>query len=139
LSRKNKKEATRLCIGTYLWAIGFHEDRKPTNSESQRKTFKVIPNLQTIKPKSITIKPKSSISASPISISLTRRGNRGGDVHKTGYRRARRERKRKREELTLSTTEASGLQRETPRETVGERAGEVGRLKRLPRDGESER
>jgi hypothetical protein len=132
LSRKNKKEATRLCIGTYLWAIGFHEDRKPTNSESQRKTFKLIPNLQ-------TIKPKSSISASPISISLTRRGNRGGDVHKTGYRRARRERKRKREELTLSTTEASGLQRETPRETVGERAGEVGRLKRLPRDGESER
>jgi hypothetical protein len=25
---------------TYLWAIGFHKDGKPSNSESQRKTFK---------------------------------------------------------------------------------------------------
>jgi hypothetical protein len=46
---------------------------------------------------------------STIPISLTTRGNRGGDVHKTGYRRARRERKRKGEELTLSTTKKSDL------------------------------
>ena len=74
------------------------------------KIFKLIPNLQTIKTKYITIKQKSSLSASPvIYISLTRRGNRGENVHKTGYRRARRERKRKGEEFTLSTIEASNL------------------------------
>jgi hypothetical protein len=99
------------------------------------KTFKLIPNLQ-------TIKPKSSLSTSPISISITRWGNRGGDVHKTRYGRARREKKRKRVELTLSTTEASILQRETScgtvlsrqRERERVRAREMGRLEWLPRE-----
>jgi hypothetical protein len=57
--------------------------------------YKLIPNLQTIKAKSITIKPKSSLAASPISISPTRRGNRGRDFNKTADGRAREKEKEK--------------------------------------------
>jgi hypothetical protein len=71
---------------------------KQSNSKTEWKTLKLILNLQTIIPKSITIKPNASLSASPISISPTKRGNRGGDVV---CRERERDRKRKREGLTV--------------------------------------
>jgi hypothetical protein len=54
-SRKNKKKQLDHALG-----------RTFGRSASLRwKTFKLIPNLQTIKPKSITINQKSSLSALP--------------------------------------------------------------------------
>jgi hypothetical protein len=133
LSRKNKKKQPDYALGRTFGPSAFTKIENPQTQNRRGKPSNSYP---------IYKQSNQNLQSQPHPYPYRlqeEETEEGMSTKRDTAERDEKERKRKREELTLSTTEASGLQRETPRETVGERAGEVGRLKRLPRDGESER